>query len=81
MRDYEGYEQSRRKLVVSRPGLISNWVSFAGAAYVNRNYRGAIDCVESILKFEEEGTSKDNFSPQSITEVILLALRCREALG
>ena len=81
MRDYEGYEQSRRKLVVSRPGLISNWVSFAAASYVNRNYKGAIDCVESILKFEEEGTSKDNFSPQNITEVILLALRCREALG
>ena len=62
LRDYEGYEQSRRKLVVAKPGLISNWVAFAGAAYVNRNYRGALDCVTSILRFDEEGSMKNTFN-------------------
>ena len=67
--------------MVSKPGILSNWVAFASAAYINRNYKGALTCIDSILKFENEGDYKEKFTGQSTTELLLLAIRCREALG
>ena len=49
LRDFQGYEESRNKMLMAKPSLISNWVNLAAASYVNRNFTGCLNCVESIF--------------------------------
>ena len=79
LRDYPGYEDSRRKILMLKPSLISNWVHLAAATYVNRNYHGSLIAIESIIKFGEDDSMKIKMN--EISEVILLAIRNHECLG
>eukprot|EP00042_Codosiga_hollandica_P030311 m.175612 g.175612 ORF g.175612 m.175612 type:complete len:807 (+) comp53323_c0_seq2:80-2500(+) len=38
LRDFEGYYQTRKKLLQERPNIVSNWCEFAFAAYVRKDY-------------------------------------------
>jgi len=79
LRDYPGFEESRRKILMSKPNLMTNWVHLAGACYLNRNYMGSLNCIESIIKFSEEPSMRTK--PNEISEIILLAIRNYECLG
>ena len=79
LRDFQGYEESRNKMLMQKPSLISNWVHLAAASYVNRNYHGSLNCIESIFKFAEDTGMK--MKPHEVSEVILLAIRNHECLG
>ena len=81
LRDYPGFEETSRKILMLKPGLMTNWVTLAAACYVNRNYQGCIQAVESILKFQEETAEKNKLKPYESNEIILLAVRAYEAHG
>jgi hypothetical protein len=43
LRDYAGFEESRRNILIAQPGAVVNWITLAGAQYMNQNYQGAIN--------------------------------------
>ena len=51
LRDFPGLEDTSRKLLLHKSTIMLNWVTFAAACYANRNYKGCIGCVDSMLKF------------------------------
>lgn len=51
----------------------------AAASYVNRNYHGSLNAIDSLFKFAEDSSMK--IKPQEFSEVILLAIRNHECLG
>ena len=49
VRDLPGFEETARKILLTKPSLMQNWVTLAAAYYANRNYAGCMQSVESIL--------------------------------
>ena len=60
---------------------MSNWVTLSAACYMNRNYQGVIQAVESMLKFNEEPGSKSRMQAHEANEVVLIGVRALEAQG
>lgn len=46
VRDFPGFSESRRKILVLRPNLRVNWIAYIAATYFNGNYATASDLVE-----------------------------------
>ena len=51
LRDYPGFEETSRKMLLLKPSTMQNWVTLAIACYLNRNYTGCLQAVDSMLKF------------------------------
>ena len=78
LRDYPGFEETSRKVLMQKPSVIQNWVTMAIACCTNRNYSGCLQAIESVIKFQDEQGSKSRLKPHELSEVILLALRALE---
>lgn len=81
LRDFAGLEDTSRKLLLQKPSAMLNWVTYASGCYANRNYQGCLQAVESMLKFQEDETSKSRMKHTEVSEICLLALRSFEAKG
>ena len=51
------------------------WVTLTIACYLNRNYTGCLTTVDSMLKFQEEESSKSRMKPHEASEIALIAIR------
>ena len=49
--------------------------------YVNRNYQGSINCIQSTLKFITENSDTNKVAPNQMNEILLLMIRNYERLG
>ena len=79
LRDFAGFEETSRKLLILKPSVMTNWVALAAACLFNRNYSGCLQAVETIIKFQEETTSKSRMQPYEANEIVFLALRAFHA--
>ena len=80
MRDYEGYAETRRQILVEKPNIQLNWLSYAVALYLSQQYTRALDVVNSF-----ENTSKNDknmkLKKYERSELVLFKARILEALG
>ena len=53
LRDYAGFQESRRVLLNRDPTSRDNWVAFAASCFTNGNYDQASDAVDSMLKVND----------------------------
>ena len=81
LRDFPGFEDTARKMLLAKPGAMSNWVTLCAACYMNRNYSGVVQAVESILKFNSEPGSKTKMQEHEASEVVMMCVRALEAQG
>jgi len=79
VRDYPGFEETARKILMSKPSLMQNWVTLAAACFANRNYTGCMQSVESILSFADQAEGKSKMKRHEKSEIILIGLRALEA--
>jgi N-alpha-acetyltransferase 15/16, NatA auxiliary subunit len=49
LRDYDGFQETRRKIMVARASIITNWVVYYVALYLAKNYDTALEVFESIV--------------------------------
>ena len=71
-RDYEGFANSRREILMNKAGIVNNWVAFAMANYLRKDYKAALSSIDSILKFEGKAALK----PHEKTAILTLQARC-----
>lgn len=80
LRDFPGFEETSRKLLMLKPSTMQHWVTLAAACYSNRNYVGCLQALESVLKFSS-GDEASRLKPTEVSEVVLLALRALNKQG
>lgn len=80
MRDYEGYAETRRQILVEKPTIQLNWVSYAVATYLAKNYTLTLDIIE---KFESTIKKDKNMKLKKYerSELVLFKARVLEELG
>ena len=76
LRDFVGFEETSRKLLMIKPSVMQHWVQLAMACYVNRNFVGCHSAIESMLKFDAEDSQKKSMKPYEVSEIVLLGIRC-----
>ena len=81
LRDFQGFEETSRKMLLLKPSTMQNWVTLAAACYLNRNYTGCLQAVDSMLRFQDEESSKSRMRPHEASEIVLLAVRAHIAQG
>lgn len=75
LRDFVGFEETSRKLLMIKPSVMQHWVQLAMACYVNRNFAGCHAAIESMLKFDAEDSQKKSMKPYEVSEIVLLGFR------
>lgn len=82
LRDFEGFRDTRRTLLVKDPNSKDVWTNFAVSCYLAEDYETTISTIETILKFnDEDKLVKKQMSPLSLMEVLVLKVKAFEKLG
>jgi hypothetical protein len=79
LRDYQGYEETRRQLLIHSPAGVLNWVTLAGAQYLNKNYEGALNSMQTLFKFYENDNKV--LKRHEASEAVLFTCRIYEKMG
>lgn len=79
LRDYEGYADTRRKIMLAKPNIQANWVTYAVAVYLTKNYKKTLEVLESFERTLKE--NKDKMSKYGRSELALFEARIYEELG
>jgi tetratricopeptide (TPR) repeat protein len=79
LRDYQGFEETRRNLLIHSPAGVQNWVTLAGAQYLNKNYEGAFNSMQTLFKFYENDTKI--LKRHEASEAVLFTCRILEKIG
>ena len=53
-RDFEGYMETRRQLLLTKPEWTPYWVVYASACFIGKQYKNTLECIQSIFKFDTE---------------------------
>jgi tetratricopeptide (TPR) repeat protein len=51
---YEGFQETRRKILILKANNQNNWIAFAISAHLNQKYEHAIDIIDKYLSTEQE---------------------------
>jgi N-alpha-acetyltransferase 15/16, NatA auxiliary subunit len=80
IRDYEGFEESRRKLLSVRPSVKSNWIGVAISFHLQKNYDKTLEVVKTYLNTlsAEALSSQDPFEH---SELLLYRVMVMEEAG
>jgi tetratricopeptide (TPR) repeat protein len=80
LRDYSGYAETRRQLLVGKPSVQANWVTYAVALYLAKDFSRALEVLSSFEKtVKEEKTEK--LKKKERSELTLFEARIYEAMG
>jgi tetratricopeptide (TPR) repeat protein len=50
LKDYVGYAETRREILVAKPNINVNWICYAVALYLKKDLEKALEVVESFEK-------------------------------
>lgn len=81
LRDYEGYAETRRQILVGKSGVQQNWITYAVALTLAKDYSRALEVLKSFEKTLSDDKSSDKLKKKERTELILLEARIHEAMG
>ncbi len=79
LRDFEGFRESRQRILIKDPTSKEVWAAYATACYLSNDFLTVISTVESILRFNAED-EKRPLPPVSKMEVIVLKIKAHEQL-
>lgn len=80
IRDYEGFEESRRKLLAVRPSQKSNWIGVAISFHLQKNYAKTLEVVKTYLNtLSSEALSMQD--PYEHSELLLYRVMVLEEAG
>lgn len=80
IRDYEGFEESRRKLLAVRPSQKSNWIGVAISFHLQKNYDKTLEVVKTYLNtLSSEALSMQD--PYEHSELLLYRVMVMEEAG
>lgn len=54
MRDFAGFQETRRQMLINKPEERDVWQSYAVACFMNQDYVNCLSTLDSILKFMAE---------------------------
>ena len=54
---------------------MANWTTLAAACLANRNYAGCLQAIDTMMKFNEEESSKVRMKKYEANEVIFMGVR------
>ena len=49
LKDYDGFVETRRRIMVGRAGIITNWIVYLVALYLSKNYDTAHEIFDNII--------------------------------
>ena len=81
IRDLNGFVETRRQLLLLRPGVKANWISFAVAQYKSGNYSEANDIVNNYLTSTDTKEDQANVIPYEQGELLMFQNMCLEKDG
>ena len=58
LRDYEGFAETRRLILVKDPAVRENWIAYAAGSYMAQQYDICLSTIESILRINSEEPDK-----------------------
>jgi tetratricopeptide (TPR) repeat protein len=79
LKDYVGYAETRREILVAKPLVHVNWVCFAVALYLKKDHQKALECVTSFEKTLLENDA--HLKRQDKSELAVFKARIHEDLG
>lgn len=80
IRDYEGFEESRRKLLTLQPSQKTNWLGVAISFHLQKNYDKTLEVVNSWLKTLTNDALKQQ-DPFEHSELLLYSVSVLEESG
>lgn len=80
IRDYDGFEESRRKLLHLRPNQRMNWIGVAVSFHLQKNYSTALEVVKTYLKTLDESAVSGQ-DPFERSELLLYNISIMEEAG
>jgi len=81
LRDFEGYAETRRQLLVGKSSIQQNWVTYAVALYLAKDYKRAIEVLRSFEKTITDDKASEKLKKKDKSELTLLEARNHEAMG
>ena len=81
LRDYAGYAETRRQLLVAKSSVHVNWVTYAVALYLSKDYTRALEVLASFEKTLKEDKNSEKLKKHDKSEVALFEARIHEAMG
>eukprot|EP00184_Porphyridium_aerugineum_P000326 CAMPEP_0184699820 /NCGR_PEP_ID=MMETSP0313-20130426/5936_1 /TAXON_ID=2792 /ORGANISM="Porphyridium aerugineum, Strain SAG 1380-2" /LENGTH=933 /DNA_ID=CAMNT_0027158949 /DNA_START=48 /DNA_END=2849 /DNA_ORIENTATION=- len=70
-RDYEGFENTRRRILNLKPNQKINWVAFALSYHLLGNFSSAIQVLETYEGTLKEGTQTEEEDPYEVSELLM----------
>jgi len=58
LRDYQGFFETRRQMLIKNSEMMESWTSFATAALLCKEYDTCLGAIDSLLKINEETEKK-----------------------
>lgn len=80
LRDFEGYAETRRQLLVGKAGVQANWITYAVALYLAKDYSRALEVLASFEKTLKEDKN-EKLKKKEKSEIILFEAKIYEAMG
>lgn len=80
-RDYEGFAESRRLLMVKNPTNITHWITYFVASYLQGNYTTALEVFDSIEQLISDDEKKKDLKPSELNEIYLFKVQVLEKMG
>jgi peptide alpha-N-acetyltransferase len=80
LKDYEGFAESRRRIMVLRPNIMQNWVTYFVAVFLAKNYDTALEVFDSIQTQIDESKERQ-LKPHEISEIYLFKAKIYEEMG
>ena len=80
LRDYTGFKETRRLLLLKHPDEMECWTAYATSCYLSGDLENCISSVTSIMRFEAQVDQKP-MRPNHKLEVVVLAVKTMERMG
>jgi peptide alpha-N-acetyltransferase len=77
VRDFEGFEDTRRKILIADASQTHNWACLAIALQLTKKYADCKKTVDNMIQFHKENP-KNKLKPYQMSETVLLGVRALE---
>jgi N-alpha-acetyltransferase 15/16, NatA auxiliary subunit len=79
LRDYSGFLDTRRMLLLNHAGQVDAWSSYGVACYLAGDFENASGSCDSVLGFNKQ--LKVPLRPNQLLEILVLKVKALEAMG
>lgn len=82
LRDYQGFQETRRQLLVKDPSKSETWIAYAAGCYLAQDYDNCLSTLDSIIRINaEDSKQKKPLKPEHELEIYTMQVKCLEQKG